>query len=199
MNKLSFEEESHDNICMSGGAKGADTIFGNHADACGHTVRHWSFDHHHCAAGPKHQVILSYRQLCEADPHLRKANEIVFRAFPSRSEYVNNLLRRNYYQVVFSDNVYAVVRIGEKGIPNGGTAWALAMAVQRKNIPNVYVFDVEVNEWKEYDKAAAGLKWEWKPISRPTRPSGIYAGIGMSKITEEGDQEIGKLYNQVTQ
>jgi hypothetical protein len=133
---------------------------------------------------------------------LLEANSILDRKYPTRSEYVNNLLRRNYYQISISDSIYAVCLIDKNGIPVGGTAWAIAMGVQR-GIDRIYVFDPDKGAWfilNSVHKAQGSFnKSVWKSswlhsFEMPPMPSGHYAGIGMSELPDNGAAEIRKLY-----
>ena len=45
------------------------------------------------------------------DTDLIKANKTLKRSYPTRNAYVNNLLRRNWFQVNKSDSVFAISRI----------------------------------------------------------------------------------------
>ena len=100
------------NICLSGGAVGADTTFGNCAESVGHTVVHYVF--HGMRTKCKNGLIfVEQENLLKADPYLKQANKILKRRFPTSSGYVNNLLRRNYYQVKETKRVYAVSSISD--------------------------------------------------------------------------------------
>jgi hypothetical protein len=186
-------------VCHSGGSKGADTIFGECAREVGHSVWHYSFLNHHCAAGEQGRVVCCDVELMKAHNPLLAANKILDRKYPTRSEYVNNLLRRNYYQICVSSSIYAVCLIDKNGIPVGGTAWAIAMGIQR-GITNINVFDPEKGAWYKFISLQGAFKKEdWKvcwyhSFEMPPIPSGHYAGIGMSELPDSGAAEIQKLY-----
>lgn len=187
--------------CHSGGSKGADTIFGNCASHVGHTVFHYSFLNHHCAAGEMNRYVCTNVHLMQAHNWLLKANTILDRKYPTRSEYVNNLLRRNFWQIAVSRSIYAVCLIDQNGIPVGGTAWAIAMGIQR-GINNIWVFDPDKGAWfilstvhtgATFNKSVWKTSWLYS-INMPPMPSGDYAGIGMSELPDNGAKEIRKLY-----
>ncbi len=71
---------------------------------------HYSFSNHY-GNNHKNSLILNYRELIEADNYIKKANIFLKRIFPTRCEYVNNLIRRNYYQIKNSNRIYAVSHI----------------------------------------------------------------------------------------
>ncbi len=62
------------NVCLSGGADGADLVWGAEARRYGHKVLHFSFAGHRTQAPPDELVILSDNGLRRADPYLAKAN-----------------------------------------------------------------------------------------------------------------------------
>jgi hypothetical protein len=86
------------NICMSGGAEGADLEWGAAAARAGHQVVHWSFAGHRTRAPKEQMVILPEDELRQADAHLAQANRVLRRRFPPASAYALNLLRRDWFQ-----------------------------------------------------------------------------------------------------
>src|SRR5690606_735131 len=114
--------------------------------------------------------------------------------FPTRLEYVNNLLRRNFFQVKYAKNVYAVCEL-KNGVPQGGTAWAVALAAHLPHKPNIYVLDISGSTylWRTY--IGDGSNWLWRMnIARPDIPKGVYAGIGTRNVDPIIDQKIQILY-----
>lgn len=180
--------------CFSGGAKGADYLFGRCAEKVGHTVIHYSFEGHKAFA-KTNLVVLTDDELREADPYLKMANKQLKRSFPARYDDTNNLLRRNYWQVKNTHQVYAVAPLDEQGKILGGTAWAVQMAINM-SVP-VYVFDLNTNEWYSYDfelnrwLACTG----WRKLAPAANfPGRKYTGIGSRDLTPQGERAILDLY-----
>lgn len=177
------------NWCMSGGAEGADLAWGEAARKANHGVIHYSFDGHRTRARQDEVVILTPAQLAEADPFCRQANAHLGRHFPPRSEFVANLLRRDYFQVKDASRLYAVSAIDHKGMVAGGTAWAVMMfLVKHSLLPcGAFVFDQERGSW---------FTWEghWEPVGRPPTPSGIYAGVGTRRLGRRGRDAIDAVF-----
>lgn len=187
----------HKNCCHSGGAKGADKLFGELATSVGHDVRHYGFEGHHSPC-PREQIItLNALALGVADGHLRKANYSIGRKFPTRSEYVNNLLRRNYYQVCNSTSIFASCAFDRDMKPEGGTAWALVMGINMY-VPNIHVFDWSRDVWLRYNYGQHTLGARWEEVERESvpMPEGHYAGIGSSELPDNGAREIIWLYRR---
>lgn len=180
------------NICLSGGADGSDLMWGMCAGKAGHTVYHYIFEGHKSKAPKSELAVLTREQLLVADPFLKIANKTLRRKWPVKNEWVASLLRRNYYQVVHSDAVYAVATIDENGLVTGGTSWATQMFIDRHNgAPcSAYVFDQEDGSW---------YKWEgvWAPISAPPVPTGVWAGIGTRNLNQTGKDAIRQLLGYV--
>jgi hypothetical protein len=184
-------------ICLSGGAVGADLQFGMCAGMAGHTVFHFNFRGHRSKAPKSEQVVLTPEQLVQADEHLVAANRKLGRAFPTSSDFVNNLLRRNYWQIRDTQSVYAVAGIDPKGLLYGGTAWAVQMFIDRfyGGACPVYVFDQEKDGWFTWN----GSTWD-RLDDQPPAPDGVWTGIGTSKnLLDNGKNAIRRLLNYTPQ
>ena len=107
-------------LCQSGGADGADAAFGEFASKAGHYVFHYAFAG--MATKCKETDLVKIKrlntiELLEGDKALRQAQKTLVndqgkkRWYPCSSVYVNNLLRRNYYQIKQTYVVYAVSRL----------------------------------------------------------------------------------------
>lgn len=185
------------NVCHSGGSKGADLLFGKLAARAGHKVFHHSFAGHYTDDCPEGTVVTHNAfELSLADKELRKCVGFLKKEYPTRSIYVNGLLQRNYYQINNSDRVYASCAFDSGFIPQGGTAWALTMAMNR-GITEIYNFD-----WSAFNGLGAWYKWrgtfmdKWEeiPAKDVPLPYGSYAGIGSSGLPGNGRQAIWDLY-----
>jgi len=175
------------NMCLSGGADGADLMWGMTAGMAGHKVFHWSFKGHRSNAPASEIVVLNDRQLAEADDYCLRASHSLRRRFPPNSLYVRNLLRRNYYQVAWSDACYAVASLDGAGQVSGGTAWATQMFIDRHNgaACPCYLFDQQDGRWKVWDGPQG-----WRAIYEPPKPVGVWAGIGSRELLLVGKLAI---------
>jgi len=175
-----------DNICLSGGAKGADLQFGMTAGMRGDQVVHWSFAGAKSEAPVEELVILTPDQLEVADKFLKRANRTLKRSI-GRPGFVRKLLQRNWYQVEHSERVYAVAHL-EGGQVSGGTAWATQMFIDRWNGQpcECYVYDQIVEAWYAW-------KGEWSRIETPPEPYGVWTGIGSRNLLPSGKQAIRTL------
>ncbi len=180
------------NTCLSGGADGADLQWGMCAGKAGHHVVHWSFEGHRSKAPEVEVSVLSKDQLEAADPFVKRANTTLKRHFPTRNGFVNNLLRRNYYQVTWAQAVYAVANLEDSKV-SGGTAWATQMYMDRFLIDGepmdqcrLFLFDQLTSSWFQWHGV-------WSPIETPPKPEGVWAGIGSRELLEPGKLAIRSL------
>ena len=115
-----------------------------------------------------------------------------------------NLLARNWSQVKYSDEVFAIgtiVEPGKKGskgfynksqleVVDGGTGYAVQMAIDNRK--TVYVFDQEKDKW---------FRWSYTSLSfrelkgTPVITSENFAGIGTREIKPNGILAIQEVYN----
>jgi hypothetical protein len=176
-----------EDVCLSGGADGADLAWGTSAAAYGHSVVHWTFRGHRSKASASQIVVLAPDQLLVADPYLEHANLTLKRRWPVANNFVASLLRRNYYQVAWSDSCYAISALDKNGLVKGGTAWATQMFTDMHPDGRCYVFDQNSQQWYQW-------KGAWCPIIAPPRPTGVYAGIGSRELNPDGERAIMELY-----
>ena len=182
-------------ICFSGGAIGADAAFGKYAASEGHRVYHIGFEGmtYDSSVPPKTLFYLEQHELDRAREHLLNAAPFMKRRFPAKSQYVTNLLLRNFYQIKQADSIYAVSSINqETGIVNGGTGWAVTMGVFR-GVPSIYCYDQDQAAWFKFKDIEDG-KLTWKYMNYVPYPSGLYAGIGTRDLNVPGKEAIKELY-----
>lgn len=173
-------------VCLSGGADGADIEWGKCAELIGHNVIHWSFPGHRSHATETQLVLLDDEQLKLGDEALRNAASALGK-YPPRRPVVARLLQRNYYQVAWSKACYAVTVIKDGTVP-GGTAWATTMFAQlHPGNHDLYLFDQDKDEWFQFNGQT------WDRIDSPPRPTGIWAGIGSRELKQNGRDAIRKL------
>ena len=129
----------------SGGAVGADTAW----DEIGHEFG--VIHHHHYWYGqpnPKSQVedAITPEEFTEGRTRVLRANETLKR---NPAPYMN-LLARNWVQVKNSEAIFAIGTLKTKKQVNGGTGWAVQMAIDVGK--PVYVFEQEEGKWYEWEE-----------------------------------------------
>ena len=162
--------------------KSSDTVFEDVGEEFGVKVLAYTFEgHDHSGKNP---VELDAIQLAEANDHLRIANRSLKKTWPTSKPYVNNLLRRNWFQVKNADAIFAVGKVSGTTV-DGGTGWAVQLAID--NNKPVYVFDQNDNQWKI---------WNGTAFVNTTPPilTRNFAGIGTREITDAGIRAVRNLY-----
>lgn len=175
-------------ICHSGGAKGSDTIFEELSIKYGIKVNAYSYKTKY-HTGPN-KVEISDQDFEEGVIEVKKANKILMRW--GIAKYMN-LLARNWAQVKYSDEIFAIskiVRTGKVETVSGGTGYACAMSVQ--NNKPLYVFDQTDRKWFRWSFS----KEEFIEIEPPKISSNNFAGIGTREINEYGITAIKELYER---
>lgn len=116
-----------------------------------------------------------------------------------------NLLARNWSQVKYSDEVFAIgtiVEPGKKGskgfynksefqVVDGGTGYCIQMSIN--NYRMVYVFDQDKDKWFRWSYTS--LKFELCD-TLPTISSENFAGVGTREIKPNGIKAIEDLYKR---
>lgn len=183
--------------CLSGGAEGADSYWSNIAKKHDIETIHYSFEGHrkYCKLAVGVRVKVTPERLVLADPSLKQAKKGNLRSFPCRSDNVNSLLRRNYYQVVDSQSCYAVSRIIH-GIVDGGTSWAVQMFIDQHMKLNPFapckcwVYDTITNQWFQW----VYNMWQECHESQVPTPTGVWTGIGSRELTDAAKLAMENLW-----
>lgn len=174
-------------VCLSGGAKGGDRLFGLWSTENGHEQLHFSFDGHYCGTAKPFEINLSYEQLSESciKKYLTLANRVLERTVPHVNSFVGKLLARNCWQVYSTDKVYAIGTLKSPSVMNGGTSWAIEMykaICNERKVPCV-IYLYEMNEKALYTFNNKTKRFDL--CSTVPTPDGIWTGIGSRDATKE--------------
>ena len=171
----------------SGGAEGADMAWDLVGQQFGVESIHYSFYGHSSKA--KNKRVLTYEELEGGFLHVIEASKKLKRNVFHLQPYVQNLLARNWYQVLNSDAIFPIGTFGNKegSQVDGGTGWAVQMAIDT-NKP-VFFFEQNICEWFTYDYESS--RFTLTTLPKLTRN---FAGIGTREINDEGLQAIGAVY-----
>jgi hypothetical protein len=185
--------------CHSGGAEGSDTAWENIGAKFGVKTKAYSYKTKYHTTDNK--VEISDTDYEEGVKAIQLANRSLNRYGIHR---FMNLLARNWAQVKYSDEVFAIGTIvspgkkGSKGFYNksqfevvdGGTGYAVQMAIDNRK--TVYVFDQEKDKW---------FRWSYTSLSfrelkgTPVITTENFAGIGTREIKPNGILAIQEVYN----
>jgi hypothetical protein len=185
-------------VCHSGGASGADTYWETIGDNYGVKTKAYSYKTKYHTT--ENKVEISDSDYEEGVKEITKANRVLSRYGIHK---FMNLLARNWSQVKYSDEVFAIgiiVEPGKKGskgfynksefqVVDGGTGYAVQMAINNGKF--VYVFDQDKDKW---------FRWSYTSLRfiEVTKPLKIsyenFAGIGTREIKPNGIKAIEEIY-----
>jgi hypothetical protein len=185
-------------VCHSGGADGADTYWETIGDNYGVKTKAYSYKTKYHTT--ENKVEISDSDYEEGVKEITKANRVLSRYGIHK---FMNLLARNWSQVKYSDEVFAIgtiVEPGKKGskgfynksefqVVDGGTGYAVQMAINNGKF--VYVFDQDKDKW---------FRWSYTSLRfiEVTKPLKIsyenFAGIGTREIKPNGIKAIEEIY-----
>jgi hypothetical protein len=176
-------------VCHSGGCPGADMEWENQGNGYDIKTIAYSFPRH--IQEGKNQNILTQEQLNEGWEQVLLCEKLIKRPLHKikYNQYVKNLLCRNWFQVKNSEAIYAVgtLVIGSDKIVDGGTGWAIQMAVNSRK--PIYLFEQNFEQWLIYHYPENKFV---EINSIPTLTTN-FAGIGTRKINDKGIQAISDI------
>lgn len=179
-------------IIHSGGAIGTDNAIAEIGFSLGMRVVNHSFNGH-SSSNKGENIIHSHEELIKADHYLFEASKILKKIFPSKNNYTNNLLRRNYLIIKDVPVVYAIGELQNEYVAEGGTGWTLAMA----KILDKLVFLYSQKEKKWY--TSQGKENFWPLACNLPNLVPVFAGIGTRKLTKVGSKIISNLLSQTNE
>lgn len=185
--------------CHSGGAIGSDYFWGEASRIAGFEVKHY-----YCQdRTPYGNVEISSADYWEGVAHVHRANKTLKR---NPDKYMN-LLARNWSQVKYSDTIFAIGKIisnGKTQLVDGGTGWAVQMAIDEGK--PVYVFDQDKNAWFAWEGKDAEIQSVmFEQLADIPCLTPNFAGIGTRDLKENGKQAIRDIIlkflidNQITE
>lgn len=152
----------------SGGAIGSDTVWGELSGQYGAVSEHYW--HGKRTENGNHEI--TEEEFEEGKEHVLEANKTLHR---QPYKYMS-LLARNYCQVKNAEEIFAIGHFKNK-VVDGGTGWAVQMAMDVGKIVNFYDQDRDV--WGRYSNG----KWERSDTPVLTKN---FAGIGTRKLNDKG-------------
>lgn len=176
--KTMFNPPSPIYVNHSGGAVGSDTYWGDVGSHYGVVSYHYWYG----KKTPNGNIEISLDDFNEGKKHVWGANNTLHR----RPEKFINLLARNWSQIKNCEQVFAIGHI-KKGIVDGGTGWAVQMAIDVGKIVNLY--DQLRERWFRYDNG-------WDYFNETPILTQEFAGIGTRDLNEYGRQAIKDVYEK---
>jgi len=186
--------------CHSGGALGSDTVWEKVGEEYGVKTKAYSYRTKYHDSPNK--VEISKEDYDEGVIQITKANKTLGRF--GIHKYMS-LLARNWAQVKYSDEVFAIgtiIKAGEKSVKgyknnsnfdvvDGGTGYAVMMAINRES--DVYVFDQDKDKWFRWSHTSLRFI-EMKEIPKIGEQN--FAGIGTRELRINGELAIKNVYEK---
>lgn len=180
--------------CHSGGCPGADMEWERQGEKYGVKTISYSFDGH--IQEGKNRKILTTDELKEGWFHVTIADKTLKKNVGGAlwwSPYMKNLLCRNWFQVKNSDAIFAIARrFLTKNTVDGGTGWAVQMAVDCDKPVFVFLQDPMGGGWFRY-MPIVGFESLRGEIPKLT-PN--FAGIGTRDLNDYGKLAIRTVYHE---
>jgi hypothetical protein len=172
---------------ISGGARGAEAIFGRNAERWGVKETHYSFDGHPFLERERGVVVLDERELGKGDFSLVYASHRLSRPL-SEIPNIRRILQTAWHQITAASEVFVIGAIQENGTVRGGTGWGSELA--RLWSKPICVFDQVRGGWWRWDATT------WRKEPAPVIERVQFAGIGTTNLTSEGSKAIEELFER---
>lgn len=167
-------------INHSGGAEGADIEW----ETTGSKYVDMENKHYYHGYATKYgNIKLNDNEIEEGWAKILEANKKL-----KRNPYrYKSLLARNWYQVKNADKIFAISYLKNSSEVEGGTGWAVQMAIDCKK--PIYVYDQNTSKWFEYCYKSNSFIVCDTPIL-----SINFAGIGARKLLQNGKDAIDQVF-----
>lgn len=184
-------------ICHSGGAEGSDTAWEKIGEKFGVKTKAYSYKTKSHTSPNKVEIL--EEDYNEGVAEINKANKWLNRY--GIHKYMN-LLARNWPQVKYSDQIFAIgsiIRTGERNqkgyynkgkydVIDGGTGYAVMMGINHQK--EIFIFDQERDKW---------FRWSYSSLSFietgiPHITTQNFTGIGTRELQPNGLKSIRDVY-----
>jgi len=169
----------------SGGCPGADMTWETEGNQ--HGVKSISYSFYNHVQEGENQKMLTLAELVEGWEHVKFADKTLQRGSDAIvMPYMRNLLSRNWFQVKNAEKIYAVGKLVNNKIVDGGTGWTVQMALD--NGKPVYLFEQSQNHWYYWNG------WEFEQINNIPILTENFAGVGTRAMEQNGIDAIKDVY-----
>ena len=195
---------ANDYVMQSGGAYGADTVWGRIASEFGiNNQNHWYSGERGAYNAPNGNIKISQEDYNEGSSKVAEAAKMNWGY--QYDTMKDDRLIRNWAQVKYADAVFAVGhlvgkggkvfpnkandnRVAETTVVQGGTGYAVSMAILEGK--PVYMFDQIREKW------AANIDGVWQWLTEAPVLTKKFAGIGTRNINAAGEQAIRDVFEK---
>ncbi|MGE0703696.1 MAG: hypothetical protein AB7N65_27775 [Vicinamibacterales bacterium] len=174
---------------FSGGAPGAESMFGECAERFGIEEVNFTFEGHNHER-QRGVRVLSREELLNGDISLEYVSRLMNRRY-TEAATIRKVLQTLWYQVNAGQEIYVIGSILPDRTVRGGTGWGAEFA-KLCNKP-LFTFDQEKNawfEWRSNDWARLG------DLDAPRITHRHFTGTGTRTLQANGRQAINELYER---
>jgi len=169
----------------SGGATGAEALFGETAERYGVGEVNFTFEGHN-QARTEGAVVLDERALSAGDVSLVYVAHRLHRHW-DQTDTMRRVLQTQWHVVSHASQVFVIGRIQPDDTVHGGTGWSVELA--RRWNKRVWVFDQEQATWFTWSGSA------WTP-GNPVIESPAFAGTGTRFLNAAGREAVEDLFHR---
>lgn len=170
----------------SGGAKGAETRFGELAEQHGLAEVNFTFPGHR-ANRTLHAVELSEREMESGNVSMADVSQRLSRTYSTEGTLIRKILQTLWHVVSRAQKVFVVGFIQPDDTVTGGTGWSVELA--RMWGKDLWVYDCDRTGWFTW----SGDAWV---AGEPVIDAYHIAGTGTRKMTPEADQALAELFER---
>jgi hypothetical protein len=178
-----------DCILFSGGATGAEAMFGEVAERHGVEEVNFTFDQH-AMARTRGVRMLNHEELQAGDVSLEYVSRLMKRRYTDATT-IRKILQTLWYQVNSGQEIYVIGTVLPDGTVRGGTGWGAEFA-KLCNKP-LHVFDQEKDCWEKWSGDA------WSACDASTAPvisHPHFTGTGTRRLKPNGHRAIEELFQR---
>ncbi len=171
---------------LSGGAPGAEELFGQCAEEWGLQETNYTFDGHQ-PARTRGLVRLSDTELEQGHVSEVYLNATMHRTYPD-TPVIKKVLQSIWHQVNTAGEVFVVGTINPDLTVRGGTGWAAKLGRHWRK--KVFVYDQEKDAWHQWRNGT------WIEEAAPVITATRFTGSGTREVTDKGREAVRNLFKR---
>ncbi len=173
-------------VLLSGGAPGAESAFGQCAEAWGLQEENYTFPGHKRTRS-RGLVVLSETELEQGHVSQVYLKAQMHRSYSDMAT-INKVIQSIWHQVNTASEVFVVGTINADATVQGGTGWAAELGRHWRK--RVYIYDQGKNVWFRWNNNS------WNIEKEPCITGARFTGTGTRDLTDQGREAIRALFER---
>ena len=173
-------------VLLSGGAPGAESAFGQCAEAWGLQEENYTFAGHKRARS-RGLVVLSETELEQGHVSKVYLKAQMHRSYSDMAT-INKVIQSIWHQVNTASEVFVVGTINADATVQGGTGWAAELGRHWRK--RVFIYDQGKNVWFRWSNDS------WNIEKEPCITGARFTGTGTRDLTDQGREAIRALFER---